>query len=55
MVLRGETKTLAGETVLDEIAWTPLDDGRVKQHWRRSTDGGETWQDAFIGFYAKKG
>jgi len=27
----------------------------VKEHWRRSTDGGKTWQDAFVGFYAKKG
>jgi hypothetical protein len=54
MVLRGETKTLAGKSVLDEIAWTPLDDGRVKQHWRRSSDGGKEWQDVFEGFYAKK-
>jgi hypothetical protein len=55
MVMRGETKLLSGQTVLDEISWTPLDDGRVKQHWRRSTDGGKEWADAFIGFYAKKG
>jgi hypothetical protein len=55
MVLSGETKTRDGKTVLDEIAWTPLEDGRVEQHWRRSTDGGKEWQDAFVGFYTKKG
>jgi hypothetical protein len=54
MVLSGETKTRAGTTVLDEIAWTPLEDGRVKQRWQRSTDGGKQWQDAFVGFYTKK-
>lgn len=52
MVLRGTTVGPKGER-LHEISWTPLDDGRVKQHWRTSTDGGESWQDVFVGLYAK--
>ncbi len=54
MVLTGETPATDGGTARHEIRWTPLDDGRVRQHWRVSTDGGETWRDAFLGFYTKK-
>jgi hypothetical protein len=52
MVLRGTTQGPDGE-LLHEIAWTPLEDGRVKQHWRASKDGGGTWKDVFVGFYSK--
>lgn len=34
--------------------WTPLDDGRVRQHFEVSTDGGETWTDWFDGFYTRR-
>ncbi len=54
MVLSGEMPGRNGATALHEIRWSPLEDGRVRQHWRVSTDGGETWQDAFVGFYSKK-
>jgi hypothetical protein len=53
MVLTGTT---AGEdgSILHEIRWTPLADGRVRQHWRRSNDDGATWEDVFVGFYARE-
>ena len=52
--------TLAGET-LDEgrrtsqrISWRKLADGRVRQLWEASTDGGATWTAAFDGYYTKR-
>ncbi len=54
MVLAGTTPGKDGGAVQHEIAWTPLEDGRVKQHWRVSRDGGESWNDVFVGFYARK-
>lgn len=36
------------------ITWTPLADGRVRQHWQVSSDGGATWTTAFDGFYAPR-
>ena len=54
MVMRGETPAADGGTARHEIRWSPLEDGRVSQHWRVSTDGGKTWQDAFLGFYSRR-
>ncbi len=54
MVMRGGGKASDGASIVNEIAWTPLEDGRVKQHWRTSRDRGETWSDAFVGFYARE-
>lgn len=34
--------------------WTPLEDGRVRQFFEQSNDGGETWQTWFEGFYTRK-
>ena len=34
--------------------WTPLPDGRVRQFFEQSTDGGETWNVWFDGYYAKQ-
>lgn len=36
------------------ITWTPLPDGRVRQLWESSADGGKTWNVQFDGMYAKK-
>lgn len=52
MVLRGTTVSPKGE-LMHEISWETLDDGRVKQHWRTSADAGKSWQDAFVGLYAR--
>lgn len=54
MVLSGEMPARDGGAVLHEIAWTPLENGTVKQHWRASRDGGESWNDLFVGIYEKK-
>ncbi len=54
MVLRGERPRPKGDGMAShEIRWTPLPDGRVRQHWRVSVDGGSTWKDLFDGFYAR--
>ena len=50
-MLSGERPRPKGGRVLHEIAWTPQEDGAVRQHWRYSEDGGETWKDAFLGIY----
>jgi hypothetical protein len=40
-----------GEIQLHRITWTPLPDGKVRQLWESSTDGGKTWTKAFDGLY----
>ena len=35
--------------------WTPLPDGRVRQYFEQSNDGGETWVPWFEGFYTTQG
>lgn len=50
MVLSGRTTSETGR-VHHEISWTPLEDGRVRQHWRASKDGGASWEDVFVGIY----
>lgn len=53
MVLSGQRQAADGTTVTDRITFTPLDDGRVRQHWQSTTDG-ETWQDTFDGYYVRE-
>lgn len=36
------------------ITWTPLTDGRVRQQWEATADGGETWTTVFDGYYARR-
>lgn len=38
---------------INRVTWTPLDDGRVRQHWENSADGGETWTTVFDGYYSR--
>jgi len=54
MVLSGYRPGKNGGPILHRIIWTPIEDGRVKQHWQRSTNKGKSWSDVFIGFYSKK-
>ena len=54
MVLQGTSQRRAGGTRLDRVTWTPLPDGRVRQHWQVSIDGGAKWTDVFVGIYTKK-
>jgi len=34
--------------------WTPLSDGRVRQHFEESEDGGKSWTTWFDGYYARR-
>jgi amino acid transporter len=54
MVLSGPGKGPKGEAIINRIAWEKLADGRVRQTWTVSSDGGATWTNAFDGYYAKK-
>ncbi len=55
MTLSGTMPGASGGEVLHEISWTPRADGTVRQHWRASQDGGESWTDQFVGIYSRKG
>ena len=37
----------------NRTTWTPLEDGRVRQHWERSSDGGKSWTTVFDGIYSR--
>jgi len=52
MVLSQKTKTENGSRI-DRITWTPLKDGRVRQHWESSVDDGANWKQDFDGYYEK--
>jgi hypothetical protein len=42
-----------GTTRRQRIAWAPLPDGAVRQHWEQSDDDGSTWTTLFDGRYVK--
>ncbi|MEM9023396.1 MAG: hypothetical protein AAGB22_06625, partial [Bacteroidota bacterium] len=54
MVLKGEN-VRNGKTVTYEMTYFPQEDGRVRQFWKASTDGGTTWKTLFDGMYVRKG
>lgn len=55
MVMRGETASdTPTKTSLQRITWTPQRDGRVRQLWESSSDGGRTWNVVFDGMYSKR-
>ncbi len=41
------------KSVLQRISWEKRDDGRVRQLWETSSDGGQTWTVAFDGWYSR--
>lgn len=54
MLLVGTIHYVAtGQTLPFRALWTPLDDGRVRQFFEHSNDGGETWVSWFEGFYTR--
>jgi hypothetical protein len=54
MVLTGKSAPdVPGVITLQRIAWTPLPDGRVRQLWEASNDGGKAWATVFDGYYSK--
>lgn len=54
MVLEGDGMGPGGKLVKHRASWTPQSDGRVRQFWQQSADGGTTWTVAFDGWYRKK-
>lgn len=52
MVLRSESTGADG--MMHRITWSPLGDGRVRQFWESSNDGGRSWKTAFDGTYTKR-
>lgn len=56
MTLQGESVE-AGPPVkrsLQRIRWQPQSDGRVRQLWEASVDGGKTWTVSFDGWYTRR-
>ena len=53
MTMSGERKAPDGTTVTDRISWTPLPDGRVRQHWQQR-NARKAWSDVFDGYYARQ-
>ncbi len=54
MLLIGRIHYVAtGQTLPFRGLWTPLEDGRVRQYFEHSNDGGETWVSWFEGFYSR--
>jgi hypothetical protein len=57
MVLAGDAfdADAPGHTARQRVTWTPQPDGRVRQLWESSSDGGRTWTVVFDGLYARQG
>lgn len=53
MVLEGEAKDPAGKLLRQRVSWIPQADGRVRQLWETSGDGGRTWAVSFDGWYRR--
>ncbi len=53
MVLSDEPASGQGALV-NRISFTAMPDGKVKQEWSTSKDGGQTWQTSFLGIYEKQ-
>ena len=54
MLLEGTIQYVSsGQSNAFRGLWTPLEDGRVRQFFEESTDGGKTWQAWFEGFYSR--
>ena len=54
MVLPARRGTRKVKTTKQRITWTPRPDGKVRQRWEQSSDGGATWAVAFDGTYTKR-
>lgn len=54
MAMEGYISDVAsGSTAPFRALWTPLPDGRVRQYFEQSNDGGATWVPWFEGFYTR--
>jgi hypothetical protein len=56
MLLTGTIHYVATDTTAAfRGLWTELPDGRVRQFFEQSSDGGDTWAPWFEGFYTRRG
>ncbi|WP_270373670.1 hypothetical protein [Marinicauda sp. Alg238-R41] len=58
MILRGEISYFGGETETTADfrgKWTPLETGRVVQHFQQYDPGSDSWQDWFAATYVPRG
>jgi len=55
MVLSGTANDASGAPARQRITWQKLPDGRVRQTWESSVDGGATWTMVFDGYYSPRG
>jgi hypothetical protein len=53
MQLSGQRTGSNGDKVVERITWTPLEDGRVRQHWQTTIDEGANWTEVFDGYYRR--
>ena len=53
MRMHGLNKPFNGAPIAMRATWTALPDGRVRQVFEQSTDGGNTWVQSFEGFYER--
>ena len=51
MVMTGEM-TQAGKRVQDRMSWMPQD-GKIRQLWETSEDGGKSWRTIFDVYYSR--
>lgn len=47
-------KSAGADGSVQRIRWTPLADGRVRQHWEQTKDGGKSWTNVFDGYYTRR-
>jgi hypothetical protein len=52
MVMSGEMVDSSSKHELDRMSWTPQD-GKIRQLWETSSDGGKTWKTIFDVYYSK--
>ena len=53
MILEGPAVGPNGVTLRSRMTFTPLPDGRIRQQWENSSDGGKSWTSAFDGYYSR--
>ncbi len=53
MRLEGVIRRADGSSAPFRGLWTPLPDGRVRQFFEQSADGGESWSPWFEGYYSR--
>jgi hypothetical protein len=53
MVMTGQYQRPDGKLVQSRMRWEAIADGKVRQTWENSEDGGATWTTVFVGIYTR--